>query len=133
MISYMVYEADDGKLFGTEEECLNHEYRINHLPPAIVWYDKDWDEICPEGSSEVERLYNECAIMEILAVDGWKSDLKFIYERWGFGELDMTPGFYKYIGECSPDEVEKYREEGYRIYGWDEWIRIAKKVGAPNG
>ena len=132
MISYMIYEAEDGEKFGTKEECEAWEYRINHRPPAIVWYDEDWDEICPEGSTEVDRLYNECAVMEILAIDGWKADLEFLRQRWGFGEPDMTPGFYKYIGECTSDEVEEYREKGYRIYGWDEWIRIAEKVGAPN-
>lgn len=133
MRSYMVYEAEDGERFRTEEECVKHEYYLNHLPLSIVWYDKDWDELVPESSHEVDRLYNECAYMEILNTENWKEDLDFLGQNWGYGERDMEPGFYKYIGECSSDEVDEYRDRGFRIYGWDEWIRLAKKGGKSNG
>lgn len=129
MRSYMVYEAEDGEIFESEEECRAHEYRMNHLPPAIVWFDRDWDELVPETSKQVEDYYQLTEYMEILDQEGWEKDLEFLQDNWGFGERDMVPGFYKYIGNCSSIELEAYQERHFKIYGWNEWIRLAKKGG----
>jgi hypothetical protein len=122
----MVYESYDGEIFKSKDECEQHEYKMNHLPVNIVWYDKDGNELVPETSEEVEKMYNEVDIMEILNGEHWREDLDFLYQNWGFGERNMEPGFYKYTGDWDYDELEPYHGTD-RIYGWDEWLRMARR------
>ena len=133
MISYMVYESKDGKLFNTAEECLAHEYYRDHLPPSVKWYTKDWKPIVPGSYEQIDSQYNDVGIVELLDTPTWQEDLRYMLEEFGYGETEWIPGIYYYIGDMDYQEVVDWRwtHPDRKIYGWDEWTKLEEGEVSP--
>ena len=133
MKSYMVYESEDGKLFGTMEECLAHEHYRNHLPPSIRWYGEGGQRIEPTFYKEIDSCYNNVVVFEILDIEGWQKDLQYMIEEFGYGERKFTPGRYYYVGNMEYNDLMDWcwAHPERKIYGWDEWIKLEEGESDP--
>ena len=125
----IIYVADDGEECDSKEECEKWEYETTHLPFSIKWYDEDGEELIPTTAAEVETMYNSIGVFEILPVSGWEKDLDHMISYWGFGDRAMIPGRYLYIGIPYYDvyPAQDWRDEGYEILGWDEWVKLKER------
>ena len=119
-IKYL-YVAEDGEEFEREEDCLRHENNIKHLPPSIRWYDYDGNRLEPQTTHEVDVMYNEIEVYEVLDTETWEDDLKFMVSYFGYGEWEWKPGRYLWIED---KEMDSAWLDDHTIYGWNEWAKL---------
>ena len=99
MITALVYVAEDGKVFRSEDECRAYEYRQNHLPKSILWFDDAGRPIQPNTAEEIEEAFNRVRFWKQLDLPSRVDDLNHMYHTFGFGEQYMRPGTWLYIGD----------------------------------
>ena len=54
-----IYIACDDEEFMTMEDCLNHEYRISHLPRSIRWYGINGEQLQPQTTRELNNIHQK--------------------------------------------------------------------------
>lgn len=91
----IIYRADDGTEFYSEKECCEYEENWNRVPKSIRFY-KNGELLVYGVDGDMDDLYNECDEVEILPIDGWERDLKFMHEWHGFLDSIHEPGIYDY-------------------------------------
>lgn len=125
MITVLVYVADDGKVFRSKEECRAYEYRQNHLPESIQWFDGARRPIQPTTTDEIEEAFEKVRFWKQLDLPSRVDDLNHMYHTFGFGEPNMRPGTWLYIGDARypSDEWSEWLETRV-VLGWDEWLLL---------
>lgn len=117
----ITYVAVDGEEFENEKDCRWYEEHISHLPASMRWYDEYGNRLNPQSVKEIDEMYNEVMVWEILDVKGWKDDLKFMVSYFGFGEWEWKPGRYLWIED---KEIDEDWLDNHTIYGWNEWEKL---------
>lgn len=105
MEKIIIYRAFDGEKFDSEEECLDYENKIAHIPSSIHFKNIDGEDYVCSTPEEVESAYQGCSYIKIDNTPSWKEDIDFLYSYYGFCINEPTPGLYQYNWESYEWEV----------------------------
>lgn len=100
----MKYVADDGTVFETEKDCLEHESLMADIESSFIMYNDKFDKLSSEG-------YDNCYYVVILRRASDVSE--YLYYQYGLGmnRDDITKnGIYMYDDDgCFKSVSELFR------------------------
>ena len=110
------YEAFDGEVFDSQEECLKYEFSFKRIPSSIRFFDIDMNEIpfdvdmnnCTIDDIDIamQSIYDKAFFMLLENTPSLQEDINTMYDRWGF--------------PC--DFKDAYDDTGYRFYDLAEGV-----------
>lgn len=95
MRKIIMYQADDGQIFDTEEECVEYEQSLLYeLPDALRLLDENKQPYDARTTEEIEKAYQECTYLEVLDVQDREEKLQRFRDSSGYDVSGLTPGLY---------------------------------------
>lgn len=121
MREIIYYEAFDGDRFSDENECVEYEYKVTHIPQCLRFFDKHMNELevgevddPSEACERIEDIYEKSSFLCLKETEDMDYYLDFMYSYYGFPLLpSRTAGFYKY-----DETTHDWREATVEDFKW---------------